>query len=206
MYNKLIKPALDRLLALIGLLTLWPLLLLIALASAVSTRSNPLFRQQRMGQHGRLFCLFKLRTMTNNRDACGNLLPDADRLTSTGKWLRQTSLDELPQLVNVLLGQMSLVGPRPLLATYAVTLLYHERHIVRPGITGWAQVHGRNSLSWEQKFALDSWYVRHVSFRTDCSILWRTLFVLIDSSPSATPLSPCFSTEPEATPVSSSAF
>lgn len=179
------------------------MLLCLALSMATLTQQNPFFCQWRIGQNGRLFWLYKLRSMTNARDAHGNLLPDSARITPLGHWLRRTSFDELPQLLNVFLGQMSLVGPRPLPVTYASALAYHPRTQLRPGITGWAQIHGRNHLTWDQKFAHDAWYAAHCSFRTDCLILWRTLFVLFDTSPLANPLPPCFFTEPEGTPVSS---
>lgn len=185
MYIHHIKPVIDRLLALIGLVILFPLLLLLALWLAVTTIGNPIFRQQRIGYQGRLFQLYKFRTMTNARNQRGDLLSDTARITPIGRWLRRTSIDELPQLLNVLRGDMSLIGPRPLLAEYASELSAHERHTVLPGITGWAQVHGRNHLSWDEKFALDSWYVAHCSFLVDCLILWRTLPVLVDTSPPA---------------------
>lgn len=203
MYAQQIKPVLDWLLACIGLILLAPLLFLITLFISLTSLQNPIFQQRRIGYQGRLFWLYKFRTMTNARDASGNLRPDASRMTICGRWLRRTSADELPQLINVLLGQMSLVGPRPLLARDAPLIADHIRHTVRPGLTGWAQVHGRNDLNWAAKLVLDTWYVRHVSFRTDCWIFWKTLFVLVDNSPPATPLSSCYSTEPEATPESS---
>ena len=187
--------------ALSGLLLLAPLGLILALLLIGTTGQSPIFRQQRIGYRGRLFWLFKFRTMTNARNHDGNLLPDTGRITPVGRWLRRTSTDELPQLLNVLLGQMSLVGPRPLLAEYATQLINHERHSIRPGLTGWAQIHGRNHLNWDEKFGLDSWYTAHYSFSTDCRILWQTLFILIDNSPPAKLLPPCYSTEPGATPV-----
>ena len=135
-----------------------------------------LFTQTRPGLNGRLFRMFKFRSMSNRRDARGELLPDAERLTSFGRFLRASSLDELPELWNVLRGEMSLVGPRPLLMEYLdrYTPLQARRHEVRPGITGWAQVNGRNAISWEQKFELDVWYVDHRSFWLDVRILWLT--------------------------------
>jgi len=139
--------------------------------------------QKRVGLHERIFTLFKFRSMTEATDKEGNLLPDSERLTSFGKMLRKTSLDELPQLINVLLGQMSLIGPRPLLVEY---LKYYDeeqkkRHLVRPGITGWAQVNGRNAISWEKKFELDVWYVEKLSFLLDLSIVWKTVQKIIKS-------------------------
>lgn len=135
------------------------------------------FLQERPGKDGRIFRVVKFKTMTDERDANGNLLPDADRLTKVGRFVRSTSIDELPQLWNVFKGDMSLIGPRPLLVQYLP--LYSEtqarRHEVRPGITGWAQCHGRNAISWEKKFELDVWYVDHISFVTDCKVILTTL-------------------------------
>ena len=140
-----------------------------------------LFRQQRPGLHGKPFTLYKFRTMTDARDADGNLLPDAERLTNFGRFLRRTSLDELPELINVLKGDMSLVGPRPLLMQYLdrYTPKQARRHEVRPGITGWAQINGRNAITWEEKFRLDVWYVDHVSMRLDLEILFRTIWKVL---------------------------
>jgi sugar transferase EpsL len=140
-----------------------------------------LFRQRRPGLHGQIFTIIKFRTMTDVRDAQGNLLSDAERLTRFGRFLRSTSLDELPELWNVLRGDMSLVGPRPLLMQYLprYTPEQARRHEVRPGVTGWAQVNGRNALSWEQKFALDVWYVDHVSLRLDAKIIALTVWKIL---------------------------
>jgi lipopolysaccharide/colanic/teichoic acid biosynthesis glycosyltransferase len=140
-----------------------------------------LFRQRRPGLHGLLFTCLKFRTMRGTRDSAGKLLPDADRLTSLGSFLRRTSLDELPELWNVIRGDMSLVGPRPLLPEYLprYNAFQRRRHEVRPGITGWAQVNGRNALTWEQKFKLDIWYVDHQSFWLDVKILWLTLLTVV---------------------------
>jgi len=179
-----------------------PFLITIALILAIFNGQNPVLRQQRVGYQGSIFWLYKFRTMTDTRDKAGNLLPDANRITLFGNWLRLTSIDELPQLVNVMFGDMSLVGPRPMLAGNALGLIGHERHTLKPGLTGWAQIHGRNHLSWDEKFTLDAWYTAHCGFAIDCLILWRTLFVLIDDSPPATPYMSCYSTEPEATPAS----
>ena len=159
------------------LLLALPLLAGAAALAAAQNRGRWLFRQVRPGWHGRLFTLYKLQTMTSARDlATGQLLPDAQRLPRLGRWLRATSLDELPQLWNIVRGDMSLVGPRPLLPEYLP--LYSptqaRRHAVRPGLTGWAQVNGRNAISWEEKFELDNWYVDHQSFWLDLRILWRT--------------------------------
>ncbi len=147
MYTNYIRPGLDWLLALSGLFILFPLLLAVILILVFTTGLNPIFRQQRIGYQGKLFQLYKFRTMIDTRDLTGNLLADTSRITPIGRWLRRTSIDELPQLFNVLLGDMSLIGPRPLLAEYAPELARHERHTVLPGLTGWAQIHGRNYLS-----------------------------------------------------------
>ena len=170
------KRLLDLALALPLLLLALPLLAGAAGLAAWQNRGLWLFRQLRPGWHGRLFTLYKLQTMTDARDAAGQPLPDAARLPPLGRWLRATSLDELPQLWNIMRGDLSLVGPRPLLPAYLP--LYSpgqaRRHAVRPGLTGWAQVNGRNAISWEEKFAFDVWYVDHLSLRLDLLILWRT--------------------------------
>ncbi len=160
-----------------ALVVLSPLLAVTALMVRRQFGAPVLFRQPRPGLHGAAFTIYKFRTMTRERDAAGNLLPDAARLTRVGRWLRAASLDELPELVNVLRGDMSLVGPRPLLMHYLAryTPAQMRRHDVRPGITGWAQVNGRNGLTWEEKFELDVWYVDHVSLWLDMRILARTV-------------------------------
>lgn len=177
MYATTLKPLLDFLAALLGLLVLSPVFLLVTLALAIANNGKPFFFQTRPGKDGRLFKIVKFKTMNDRKDANGLLLPDAARLTTVGRWVRKTSLDELPQLINVLKGDMSLVGPRPLLPEYLP--LYNEaqrrRHEVKPGITGWAQVNGRNAISWEQKFELDVWYVEHVSLGLDIKILLKTV-------------------------------
>jgi sugar transferase EpsL len=171
------KRALDVLGAAGGLIALAPVLLLVALAVRYSLGSPVLFRQIRAGRHGRPFELLKFRTMTDARDAGGELLPDSERLTRFGRWLRSTSLDELPELINVQRGEMSLVGPRPLLLEYLPHYSAEQarRHEVRPGITGWAAVRGRNALSWERRLALDVWYVDHWSIALDLKILLITV-------------------------------
>ena len=172
---------LQRLLALVLVLLLSPLILAIALAVRLRLGGPVLFSQQRPGLHGRPFQLVKFRTMTQCRDGDGALLPDEQRLTSFGQWLRRSSLDELPELFNILRGDMVFVGPRPLLMEY-LPLYSHEqarRHLVRPGLTGWAQVQGRNSLSWEDKFRLDVWYVDNRSLVLDLWIVWLTLVTVI---------------------------
>lgn len=180
-YQNRIKRALDCLLALAGLAILWPLLLLVALLIYLRMGPPVLFTQQRPGLHGRPFTLYKFRTMRDARAADGGLLPDADRLTPFGRFLRSTSLDELPELLNVLKGDMSLVGPRPLLIEYLERYTPHQarRHEVRPGITGWAQVNGRNALSWEDRFDLDVWYVEHCSLWLDLKILALTIWKVL---------------------------
>jgi sugar transferase EpsL len=160
----------------IGLICLFPMLAFVSLQVRRKMGSPILFRQVRPGQHGRPFMMYKYRTMTDERDADGNLLPDEQRLTGFGKFMRSTSLDELPELINVLRGEMSLVGPRPLLMEYLplYTPEQARRHEVRPGITGWAQVNGRNLLSWDEKFKMDVWYVDNCSLWLDIKILWLT--------------------------------
>ena len=175
------KRAVDLSLVLLAMVILTPVLVLVALIDRVKLGAPTLFRQQRPGLHGKPFILYKFRTMTNERDANGKLLSDTDRLTQFGRFLRATSLDELPELFNVLKGEMSLVGPRPLLMQYLprYTPEQARRHEVKPGITGWAQVNGRNALTWEEKFALDVWYVDHVSFWLDVQIIAQTVWKVL---------------------------
>jgi sugar transferase EpsL len=177
------KRAFDVLVALLVLLALWPVLLVTALLVRRQLGTPVLFRQQRPGMHGKPFMLCKFRSMSDARDATGALLPDAARLGSFGRFLRKASLDELPQLWNVLCGDMSLVGPRPLLMQYLSRYSAQQarRHDVRPGITGWAQVNGRNALSWEEKFELDVWYVENRSLWLDLKILWLTVRRVADT-------------------------
>ncbi|MCC6244310.1 MAG: sugar transferase [Gemmatimonadaceae bacterium] len=171
------KRALDILVSAVGLLVLCPLFIVVAIAVAVGLGRPVLFRQERPGQHGRPFVMVKFRTMRDDRDAQGNVLDDAERLTTFGRWLRASSLDELPELWNVLVGDMSLVGPRPLLMEYLprYSPTQRRRHDVKPGITGWAQINGRNATSWDERFMHDVWYVDHRSMRLDLLILWRTV-------------------------------
>ncbi len=179
---KTIKRIVDFLLALAALLVLWPVLLVLAVLVRVKLGRPVLFCQQRPGLHGRPFTMFKFRTMiTRTHDDQGRLLPDDRRLTPFGLWLRATSLDELPELFNVLKGEMSLVGPRPLMMKYLdrYTPEQFRRHEVVPGITGWAQVHGRNNMTWEEKFAYDVWYVDHWSLRLDLKILFLTVWQVL---------------------------
>lgn len=179
-----LKRGFDCLLAAAGLLLLFPVLLILAAVIRWRLGSPVLFRQQRPGLGGRVFRMVKFRTMTDDRDRNGGLLPDEQRLTRFGLWLRKLSLDELPELWNVLVGDMSLVGPRPLLVQYLAryTPRQARRHEVRPGITGWAQVHGRNAISWEEKFELDVWYVENRTFFLDLRILGLTLLALFRPS------------------------
>lgn len=181
LYTRYIKRIFDLTLTIPGLIVLSPLLILLALLVRLKLGSPILFCQQRPGWHGKPFKLYKLRTMTDAYDAEGHLLSDAERLTAFGRFLRSTSLDELPELLNVLKGEMSLVGPRPLLMEYLdrYTPEQMRRHEVRPGVTGWAQVNGRNALSWEQKFALDVWYVEHVSLWLDIKIIALTIWKIL---------------------------
>ena len=164
-----------------GCLLIWPILLIIAVMVRSKHGTPVLFRQQRPGLHGHPFWLLKFRTMVDGHDANGNLLPDSERLTRFGHFLRKTSLDELPELWNVLKGDMSLVGPRPLLMQYLDRYTHEQarRHEVKPGITGWAQVNGRNALTWEEKFKLDVWYVDHQSFCLDMKIIVITIWKVL---------------------------
>ena len=177
MYKSFFKRILDFTLALTGLIVLSPIFLLLWLLLVVANKgAGAFFTQARPGKDERIFRVVKFKTMTDMRDSEGNLLPDAQRLTKIGKLVRSTSLDEIPQLINVLKGDMSLIGPRPLLVQYLP--LYNEeqkrRHEIRPGITGWAQINGRNAISWEEKFEYDVWYVDHMSIRLDIKIVFRT--------------------------------
>ena len=181
MYRQFGKGILDLTIALLLLACLCPLILLTAVIVRLCFGSPVLFRQQRAGKHGRLFCVQKFRTMTDTRDGDGNLLPDEARLTTAGKLLRASSLDELPQLINVLRGEMSLVGPRPLLAEYLPRYNAHQarRHEVRPGITGWAQVNGRNNLGWEERFNHDVYYVDNYGLWLDLKIVILTILRVV---------------------------
>lgn len=182
MYAKYIKRIIDFGGALVLLLLLSPVLLVVTIWLHYANKgAGAFFFQERPGLNGKIFRIVKYKTMTDERDADGNLLPDADRLTSVGRFVRSTSLDELPQLWNVLKGDMSFIGPRPLLVQYLP--LYSEeqahRHDVRPGITGWAQCHGRNAISWTEKFKLDVWYVRNISLMTDIKVILTTITTVI---------------------------
>ena len=183
MYKNFIKPAIDFVLALVGFLFLSPIFVLVAIGLFFANDGKPFFFQLRPGKDGKIFKIIKFKTMTDKKDENGNLLPDADRLTKIGSFVRKTSLDEIPQLLNVIKGDMSLVGPRPLLPKYLE--LYNDfqrrRNEVKPGITGWAQVNGRNSISWEKKFEYDVWYVDNVSFLLDVKILIMTVLKVVKS-------------------------
>lgn len=177
MYKKCFKRLLDFILSLMALAVLSPVLLILAVVGAITMKGNPFFTQPRPGKNGKIFRLIKFRTMSNAKDAQGNLLPDAVRLNGYGKFLRATSLDELPELLNILLGHMSIVGPRPLLVQYLDRYSPRQarRHEVRPGFTGLAQVNGRNAISWQQKFEYDVQYVDHITFWGDVKIIFKTV-------------------------------
>ena len=183
MYKNIIKPIFDFLLAIIGILLFAPLFVIFMITLYFANGGQPFFFQLRPGKGGKLFKIIKFKTMNDKRDAGGNLFPDAERLTKIGKFIRKTSLDEIPQLLNVIKGEMSLVGPRPLLPSYLD--LYNDfqkrRNEVKPGITGWAQINGRNHISWEKKFKYDVWYVDHVSFWLDFKILIITILKVLKS-------------------------
>lgn len=178
MYKHFFKRFIDFWIALIGLICLSPILLVvIVLLHYANKGAGVFFFQERPGKNTKIFKMVKFKTMTDERDADGNLLPDADRLTKVGKFVRSTSIDELPQLYNVLKGDMALIGPRPLLVQYLPLYSAEQarRHEVRPGISGWAQCHGRNNITWTEKFKLDVWYVDHVSFLTDVKVFLLTI-------------------------------
>jgi len=183
MYKNFIKRVVDLIFSLVGFTLLLPIFFVLCIVLIISNNGNPFFIQSRPGEKEKLFKIIKFKTMNEKRDKEGNLLPDEKRLTNIGKMIRKLSLDEIPQLINVIMGDMSLVGPRPLLPQYLN--LYNEfqkkRHNVKPGITGWAQVNGRNAISWEKKFELDVWYVNNISFSLDIKILLLTLKKVIKS-------------------------
>lgn len=183
MYRKFFKPLIDFMVALVGCIFLLPVFIFVAIILAIANKGTPFFLQVRPGKDERLFKIIKFKTMSDARDEQGNLLSDSERLTTIGRIVRKTSLDEIPQLINILKGDMSLIGPRPLLPEYLP--LYNElqrkRHQVRPGITGWAAVNGRNSLDWDQKFKLDAWYVENVSFTLDAKIFFLTIKKVVTS-------------------------
>ena len=178
---KLIKRLFDILFSLLVLIMLSPIFLIVALLVRINLGSPILFTQERVGLGNGIFKMYKFRTMKDARDECGNLLPDNKRLTKFGRWLRSTSIDELPEFINILKGDMSLIGPRPLLVEYLA--LYNgeqiKRHFVLPGLTGWAQVNGRNSISWNEKFKLDVWYVENWSISLDIKIFFLTIYKVL---------------------------
>jgi lipopolysaccharide/colanic/teichoic acid biosynthesis glycosyltransferase len=182
-YVGFLKPLIDFCVAFIVLLVLSPLFLVLVVLLAIANNGKPFFFQARPGKRERIFQVVKFKTMNDKKDPQGNLLSDAERLTPVGSFIRRTSLDEIPQLINVGKGDMSIVGPRPLLVEYLPR--YNEvqkhRHDVRPGITGWAQINGRNAISWKQKFEYDVWYVQHIGFLLDLKILYRTVFKVAQS-------------------------
>ena len=178
MYKYFFKRLIDFIIVFCVLVVIWPILLIITLWLHFANKgAGAFFAQERPGKGGKVFKVIKFKTMTDERDADGNLLPDADRLTNVGRFVRSTSIDELPQLINVLKGDMALIGPRPLLVQYLPLYSKEQarRHDVRPGITGWAQANGRNAISWTKKFELDVWYVDHCSFWLDVKIIFLTI-------------------------------
>lgn len=181
MYKHFFKRLIDFILSLIALIVLSPILLIVALLVRTKLGSPVIFKQERPGLNEKIFTLYKFRTMTDAKDEQGNLLPDEIRLTKFGKLLRSTSLDELPELFNILKGDMAIVGPRPLLVRYLPLYNEHQkhRHDVRPGFTGWAQCNGRNAISWEEKFDLDVYYAKHVSLLLDIKIILKTVKVVL---------------------------
>ena len=183
MYTLIIKPFFDYLASFFGLLLLSPVFIIVSLFLFFANHGKPFFTQNRPGKNGRIFKIVKFKTMNDKKDSNGQLLSDAQRLTAVGSFVRKTSLDEIPQLINVLKCDMSLVGPRPLLTNYLhlYSDFQNRRHEVKPGITGWAQVNGRNAISWDKKFEYDVWYVEHISFILDLKILFRTMLKVIKS-------------------------
>lgn len=182
MYKHFFKRFFDFWIALIALICLSPILLIVTIWLHFANKgAGAFFFQDRPGKDAKIFKVIKFKTMTDERDKEGNLLPDADRLTKVGKFVRSTSIDELPQLINVLKGDMALIGPRPLLVQYLPLYSKEQmrRHEVRPGISGWAQCHGRNNISWTEKFKLDVWYVDHISFLTDLQVIWITIMKVL---------------------------
>lgn len=183
MYPNSIKPFLDFCSSIIGIVLLSPLFLIVAVLLFFANNGKPFFFQLRPGKNGKIFKIVKFKTMNDKKDSKGILLPDSERLTLIGKWVRKTSLDEIPQLFNVIKGDMSIVGPRPLLTNYLhlYNNFQNRRHEVKPGITGWAQVNGRNAISWDKKFECDVWYVDHISFSLDMKILFKTISKVLKS-------------------------
>lgn len=180
MYKKYVKRILDIILSLLAIIILSPLLIIISILVLIFMGWPILFKQPRPGKNEKIFNMYKFRTMTNKKDKDGNLLPDNQRLNKFGKFLRSTSLDELPELFNILFGKMSFIGPRPLLVKYLpyYTEEEHHRHDVRPGLTGWAQVNGRNNLNWDDRFKLDVEYVNNLTFMMDIKVIFKTVSIV----------------------------
>ena len=200
MYKHFFKRVIDFTIALLALLLIWPVLAVVAVWLHFANKgAGAFFLQERPGRHGKIFKVIKFKTMTDERDAEGHLLPDAERLTKVGKFVRSTSIDELPQLINELKGDMALIGPRPLLVQYLPLYSKEQarRHEVRPGISGWAQCHGRNAISWTEKFKLDVWYVDHCSLWTDLNVFIITIKKVlgredINTTPGSSATMDCF--------------
>jgi len=185
MYKHFFKRFIDFWISLVALICISPILIVVTIWLHYANKgAGAFFKQERPGKDAKIFKVMKFKTMTDERDAEGNLLPDAERLTKVGKFVRSTSIDELPQLFNVLKGDMALIGPRPLLVEYLPLYSKEQarRHEVRPGISGWAQCHGRNNISWAKKFELDVWYVDHVSLLTDLKVIWITIMKVLKRS------------------------
>ncbi|THU34095.1 sugar transferase [Niastella caeni] len=183
LYRNYLKRFFDFTVSLVAFCLLLPLFIVVTALLFFANQGSPFFVQPRPGKNGRIFRLVKFKTMNDKKDAAGKLLSDAERLTGIGKFIRKTSLDEIPQLINVIKGEMSLIGPRPLLEEYLplYSARQKRRHEVRPGITGWAQINGRNAIGWKEKFELDVWYVDHLSFRLDCKIILFTILKVVKS-------------------------
>ena len=181
MYANFFKRFIDFILSLCAVIVLSPILLVLIILGIIFMGGNPFFFQNRPGKDERIFKLIKFRSMDNRKDKNGNLLPDDVRLNKYGRFIRSTSLDELPELINILKGDMSIIGPRPLLVRYLdrYNEEQHHRHDVRPGLTGYAQAHGRNAVSWEDKFAMDVWYTKHITFIGDVKIIWNTVMTVV---------------------------
>ncbi len=182
MYAKCFKRVIDFVLSLIGLIVLSPIFLILIVLGEIFMKGNPFFTQQRPGKNEKIFKLIKFRTMDNRKDKDGKLLPDEVRLNKYGRFLRSSSLDELPEIINILKGDMAIIGPRPLLVRYLdrYNEEQHHRHDVRPGLTGYAQAHGRNTVSWEDKFAMDVWYTKHITFKGDIKIICDTVKTVLN--------------------------
>lgn len=182
-YRNFFKPAFDLLISIAAFIVFLPIFLITVALLCIANQGSPFFFQKRPGKNARIFKVIKFKTMNDRRDTSGELLPDEKRLTAIGKIVRRTSLDEIPQLLNVIKGDMSLIGPRPLLVEYLPLYSQQQsrRHEVKPGITGWAQVNGRNTLTWEKKFEYDTWYVDHVSLGLDIKVLWMTVIKVFKS-------------------------